>query len=159
MAIENTAASLRRGNWLAGKLAGMLGQWLDQHGSDGWFHRPFAWFGGHASFDGYTTYDHFHPGERKLVAGESVILDVSPIVDGYVGDIGYPTSVGPCPDLERANRYLRGLRARLPALFGSSLPLNEIWQRVDDDIRAAGYALVAVIVWLAVPARMLRQQR
>lgn len=121
------------------KMAERLGEYLKDHGADGWFHRPFAWFGGHARFDDYITYDDFHPGERRLKPGESVILDVSPIVDGYVGDIGYSTSLGPCPELDRAMDFLRIMRAGLPALFSSDQPLDRIWAQVDQDIRTAGF--------------------
>ncbi len=69
--------------------AELLESYLKEHGSERYLHRPFAWFGNHARFDEYEQYDDYHPSDRKLKTNDTAILDVSPILDGYIGDVGY----------------------------------------------------------------------
>ena len=42
----------------------------------------------------FWTVFHFFPTNRKLKKGDPVILDVAPIVNGYIADIGYAFSFG-----------------------------------------------------------------
>ncbi|NRF66914.1 aminopeptidase P family protein [Aquincola sp. S2] len=119
--------------------AELLAQHLEDQGVTRYLHRPFAWFGEHARFDGYQRYADYHPSERRLAAGDCAILDVSPMVDGYIGDVGYACALGPHDELARAMDFLRGLRARIPALFMSGLKSDAIWAEVDRQISAAGF--------------------
>ena len=120
--------------------AGLLADYLKTHGTERFLHRPFAWFGEHARFDGYHGYADFHPSERALREGETAILDVSPIVDGYIGDVGYATSLGAHAELAWAKVFLLQLRERIPALFAGSMTPAEIWSEIDRLIAEAGYA-------------------
>jgi hypothetical protein len=103
-------------------------------------HRPFAWFGDHSRFDGYRDFHGFHPGDRKLEEGAAYILDVSPIVDGYMGDIGYTVTPRESAEQTAAKRFLVELRAAIPSLFESARTLADIWDEVDRRVRAAGFA-------------------
>ncbi|MDO5639095.1 MAG: M24 family metallopeptidase [Neisseria sp.] len=119
--------------------AQMLADYLHQAGCDRYIHRPFAWFGEHSRFEPYQRYDDYHPGARKLQAKDVVILDVSPVVEGYTSDIGYTFSLEANEELARAQEFLRRLRADLPALFVSALTPKDIWLEVDRRIAEAGY--------------------
>ena len=117
----------------------MLGQYLRERGSERYLHRPFAWFGNHTRFDEYMTYDDYHPSERTLARGACVILDVSPILNGYVGDVGYAFSLVPNPELEVAQEFLLELRGEIPKLFSGDMSPAEIWHEIDYRITQAGY--------------------
>ncbi|MEK7690477.1 MAG: metallopeptidase family M24, partial [Bdellovibrionota bacterium] len=67
------------------------------------------------------------------------ILDTAPIVDGFVGDIGYTHSLVPHLGLEAAKARLLKFRQDLPGFFSSSLTTAEIWEKVDSETRASGF--------------------
>lgn len=119
--------------------AGLLDQYLIEHGAQRYLHRPFAWFGEHARFDGYAGYGDYHPSERRLAEGETAILDVSPMLDGYIGDVGYACAPGEHAGLARAMDFMRRLRAAIPGLFMSEMTPKAIWAEVDRLIAEAGY--------------------
>ncbi|MEO6699638.1 MAG: M24 family metallopeptidase, partial [Paraperlucidibaca sp.] len=136
--VEHVAKQLQVG-MTEYEAAQLLADYLKAHGCERYLHRPFAWFGDHARFD-YSNYDEFHPSDRKLEAGASVILDVSPFVDGYIGDVGYAIAIGaPNPELEKAKAFQLQLRAQIPALFSGSMTPAEIWLEVDRIITTSGY--------------------
>ena len=119
--------------------AALLATWLGDHGAWRFLHRPFAWFGAHSRFDGYRGFNDFHPSDAPLRPGDVAILDCSPIVDGYVADIGYTTALGEHAGLPAARALLSRLRADLPGLFASRLPTRAIWREVDRQVREAGF--------------------
>jgi len=119
--------------------AQMLDDYLVSHGAQRYLHRPFAWFGEHARFDGYSGYGDYHPSERRLAEGETAILDVSPMLDGFIGDVGYACALGPSEQLNRAMEFLRILRADIPGFFTSGMTPKDIWAEVDRRIAAAGF--------------------
>lgn len=119
--------------------AHLLASYLKDHGTERYLHRPFAWFGEHSRFDGYHTYGDYHPTDRKLRESDVVILDVSPVVDGYIGDVGYTVSLMPNRELTLAKEFLLELRTEIPRLFQSSRTPAEIWSEVNRRITQAGY--------------------
>ena len=136
--VEHVGRQLRPG-MTEKEAADLLEEYLKAHGSERYLHRPFAWFGNHARFDEYESYDDYHPGDRKLEPGATAILDVSPILDGYIGDVGYTMSLEPNREMELAKDFLLELRAEIPGMFMSGMTPAEIWHAVDERIAAAGY--------------------
>lgn len=122
--------------------AQLLADYLRAHGTERFLHRPFAWFGDHSRFDGYTGYGDYHPGDRRLEEGSAAILDVSPVVDGYIGDVGYTVSIGANDELQKARAFLLKLRADIPSMFQSSMTPAEIWADVNRRVVEAGYDTV-----------------
>lgn len=119
--------------------AQLLADHLRDQGTERYLHRPFAWFGEHAGFYGYKGYGDYHPSDRRLAPHDAVILDVSPVVNGYIGDVGYATSLQPIAELERAKAFQLTLRDALPAMFESAMTAAEIWAEVDRRVLAAGF--------------------
>lgn len=128
-----------REGWTEIQTAKRMEEFLKDHGVRVFLHRPFAWFGEHARFDGYKRFTQFHPGKKRLTSDESYILDVSPVVDGYIGDIGYSSSLKPNPELELGMEYLLELRKNIPKYFASSMSASEIWWKIDRDAKERGF--------------------
>lgn len=137
------ASELREG-WTEAQAARLMSAWLGDHGVSSYFHKPFAWFGERARFDGMTGYRDTLPTGRALVPGESFILDVAPIYRGYPADVGYSASLGPCEDLRRGRETLLELRSAILGLFrhaasGSGISGGDISEAVARRIESAGY--------------------
>lgn len=140
-AVEYVASQLYVG-MTEHEAADMLENYLKQQGAERYLHRAFAWFGEHSRFDGYASYGDYHPSDRRLTANDVAILDVSPIVDGYIGDVGYTVSLQENPDLEKAKDFLLQLRAEIPQWFASQMTPADIWAKVNQRIQQAGYDTV-----------------
>jgi Xaa-Pro aminopeptidase len=83
---------------------------------------------------------HTNPGERRVEAGETVIVDAGCIVDGYCSDCTRTFATGPLPDeLRRAyevclDAQLAGLEAVRPGASGPGVDAA-----ARDRIEAAGF--------------------
>ena len=134
-------AGLVREGWTEKQTAVLLNTYLRDSGVTGFFHQAFVWFGERTRFDGVRAlrYDDYSPTRRVLQPGEVFILDVAPILDGYVCDIGYVDSLGPNAALREARHFLRELRDELPGLFMGPNRGRDIWRLVDKRIVDAGY--------------------
>jgi len=116
---------------------------LAGRGVSRYFHVPFAWFGERSKLAGMRgASPRFFPGRTRLAAGAIAILDVAPVVDGYIADIGYTfRAPGGSPDdrLERALAALREIRALLPGLVARRDTKRSIYVRVERQLRERGY--------------------
>lgn len=132
------ASELRPG-WTEKQAAARLGEELKSRGVRALFHVPLAWFGGHSRFDGYRGYRQYLPSDRKLAPGDVFILDAAPIVDGYIGDIGYTSSLERHEGLEEARSFLKRMRGEIPRLFEGCSSTREIWRHIDVEVVRAGF--------------------
>src|SRR5215472_14705488 len=105
-----------------------------------YFHQPFAWFGDRTTFDGFRSPLAFFPTDRRLERGMPAILDVAPVVDGCVGDIGYTFALGDTGVLRDASRLLSSLRPRILELVLAERSMRAIYQEVDRIIGDAGFS-------------------
>lgn len=122
------------------EIASWMADYLTHQGVRGGFHRPLAWFGDRTRFKGMRSESDAFPTDRKLAdKTEPVIIDVAPILDGYVADIGFAFSLEPNAELIQAREFLLELRKLLPELFATSMKVSEIWQVVDEKIKERGY--------------------
>lgn len=137
-AVEHVAKLLHVG-MTEQQAAQLLEDYLREQGTERYLHRAFAWFGNHSRFDEYTDYADYHPSERALKADDVVILDVSPVVDGYIGDVGYALSLTPNAELQKAKAFMLELRAAIPEMFASPMTAAEIWAEINRRIEEAGY--------------------
>ncbi|MBI3556301.1 MAG: aminopeptidase P family protein [Deltaproteobacteria bacterium] len=131
-------AELKEG-WTEKQTAKLMDTWLRDFGVKAFFHKSFAWFGERSRFRNFSNYLHFLPSDRRLRAEDVVILDTAPILGGFTSDIGYTFSLQPNPGLERAMRLLRAMRAQIPKLFESQLRTDEIWKKIDLDLKSSGF--------------------
>jgi len=121
-------------------IASWMNDYLNDYGVNGGFHRPLAWFGERCRFKGIRTEKEAFPTSRKLTSPtEPVIFDIAPILNGYVSDIGFTFSLEPNAELIEAREFLLELRENLVKLFGTTKTVAEIWQEIDEKIKARGY--------------------
>ncbi len=132
-------AGMLRPGWSEAHTAELMNTWLRDHKVDSFFHKAFVWFGERTRFDGVRNYFEYLPTKRVLRADEVFILDIAPIVDGYICDIGYTDCMGTNTEFEDARAYLKELRDRIPAMFSQKLSGGEIWAAIDQDIKQHGY--------------------
>jgi hypothetical protein len=118
--------------------------WLRDHGVKSYFHKPFAWWGTRSRFDGIHNYRAYQATERRLLEGEIFILDVAPIVGGFISDIGMSGVVGENPEFDQGLRFLTDLRAEIPKLVTSMGHGASVWKAVDHKIKLAGYENIHV---------------
>ncbi len=133
------SSEIREG-WTEKQTAKLMDTWLQDHGVNVFFHKSFAWFGDRSGFEGLRNVLDFLPSDKRRYRVDNVaILDTAPILDGYAADIGYTFCRVKNPDFERAQKLLLKFRRELPALFASELTTQEIWTKIDEDIRAEGF--------------------
>ena len=113
--------------------------WLEDRGIDGWFHRPFAWFGDRTAFVAMRTPLAFFPSRRRLARGMPYILDVAPIVDGAAADIGYAACLGDDPAHARMLDDLLAYRTIILDGVRRGHTLRAIYAEVDRLAGAQGY--------------------
>jgi Xaa-Pro aminopeptidase len=119
--------------------AAALTAYCEARGIDGWFHRPFAWFGERTAFVGMTLPTAFFPTARKLERGMPFILDLAPILDGAVADIGYAGCVGEHKLHARMLGDLMAHRALILEGVRARKPLAQIYADVDELAAKQGW--------------------
>jgi len=119
--------------------ARLLAETLNSKGIIDWFHTPLAWFGERTRFDKMKGFRDFLPSRKTLRETDVVILDIAPLVDGFIGDVGYTYSVLPNAELDAAKLLLRKIRSCLPDLFVQKQDLGQVWQEVDCILKNEGY--------------------
>ena len=108
-------------------------RWLLDHGVDGWFHQPFAWFGDRTVFNGFRGFSfEFFPTRRRLEEGMPFILDCAPVKNGIVADIGYTGCIGRNPILDRLMKDLAEHRRLILDLVRKRHTLAEVSRAVDQ---------------------------
>jgi Xaa-Pro aminopeptidase len=118
-----------------------LGAVLGARGVRQYFHQPFAWFGDRTRLAGFGGLSpKFMPTRRRLEQGMVAILDVAPVVNGYVADIGYTFFVGePDAEFKRAQATLLDVRAMIPARVAKGDTMRSVYLRVEGLLRDRGY--------------------
>ena len=137
-AVSEVAAQMTPG-WTEHQAADLVGTYLQDHGVSRFFHHPFAWFGERAKFEGFKHYSTFLPTNRVLQKNEVFILDVAPISNGYICDIGYTGCTGSSLEFVKAMKFLREIKEEIPGLFMEHKSGGKIWNIIDDRIKNAGY--------------------
>src|SRR5882672_609523 len=75
-------------------------------GVKSFFHLPVALFGARTALPGRWRLGHFWPTRTRLRQGDAIILDASPIFDGYLVDTSLSTRLG---DNEAHHRMMMDL--------------------------------------------------
>jgi methionine aminopeptidase len=129
--------------WTEAKASSLMESWLRDHGVKTFFHKPFVWWGDRTRFTGVKNYWDYLPSQRVLCEGDVYILDVAPIVDGAICDIGYSGFIGgdeiQTANYHKAIGFLEALRRDLPAMATGVLQGRELWRDIDQKMTDAGY--------------------
>ncbi|MFJ9369945.1 M24 family metallopeptidase [Nocardia sp. NPDC101769] len=134
---QATAAEMRPG-WTEGQTQAWMTTWLRGHGVKTWLHKPIVAFAART----LAPDAEWAPAKGEgLTLGDAdvAILDCSPIVDGFTGDIAYTVSVGENPELRKAQDFLSDLRAQLPGHFADPQQAAGVFDWVTEQMSAAGY--------------------
>jgi hypothetical protein len=144
--VETVGAMLRPG-MTEKDAARLLIEWAGDHGVRDWLHKPFAWFGDRTAFEGFSGLKHlggfnlaFFPSNRRLEPDMPIILDVAPVVDGVVADVGYAHCLGHNPILEQLQDDLIAHRELIVRLVRERRTLAEVAQAVDALCQRQGVA-------------------
>lgn len=138
-AAKEIAKELQPG-WTEKRAAKMLETYLRDEGVEAFFHFPFAWWGDRSKFVGVKHYYSYLPSDRVLQENEPFILDVAPILNGFIADIGYSGCLGvPSEEWLAGQNFLFNLREAIPDLFTSKNSGGDVWNDIDSMIVEAGY--------------------
>ncbi len=106
------------------------------------FHLPVVLFGERTALPGEWGISHFYPKSRALREGDAVILDASPIFDGYMVDTSFSFAFGENP-LHRAMMIdLREFRHSVLDAVTVGERFKVIADSVNARITAMGYEAV-----------------
>ena len=125
--------------WTEIQAAELLNTWLRDHNVNAFFHKAFVWWGDRTRFEGVKNYTDYLPSNRVLLPGEVFILDVAPIVDGYICDVGFTGCLAENKELDAAKLFLKELWLTIPKLFSQMASGSEIWKTIDQMIKDEGY--------------------
>ncbi len=120
-------------------VAQLMRSFLGSRGVDRYFHGPFVWFGERTLLSPHWSDTEFLPTSIGLKDGMAVILDVAPIFEGYASDIGYTTSFGTNPLVDRLCQELADLRDLIPRRLNQGDTMEQIYQEIDRWIEQKGY--------------------
>lgn len=109
-----------------------------REGADRFFHLPVALFGDRTGLPEPWATESFWPSDRTLLAGDAVVLDASPIFDGYVVDTS--VSVASAPNEAHAAAMADDLvyRDTILQAVRSGATFAEIARTVDAHMTARG---------------------
>ena len=109
-----------------------------REGADRFFHLPVALFADRTSLPEPWTTESFWPTDRVLAAGDPVVLDASPIFDGYVVDTSLSFSPQPSPAHAQAIADDLTYRSSILDAVRSGATFREIARVVDADMIGRG---------------------
>jgi Xaa-Pro aminopeptidase len=120
--------------------AALLRRRLAEAGVRHYFHRPLVWFGDRTVLGDDWTDAAYLPTDRKLQLGMPVILDLAPIVDGYVADVAYSFAFGDNFEMALMLAELAWFRDAIPRALRRGLTLAGAYRRLDAMIARRGYS-------------------
>ena len=136
-ALETVGATLQAGD-TERAIARRIHRQLKQAGAHNYFHVPVALFGDRTAYPGDFGQFEALPTERKLQAGDAVILDAAPIFEGYTVDASYSLRFGEGGVPPALDQALAGFRASILERVRAKLTMREIARQVDAEIKALG---------------------
>lgn len=121
----------------------LLVSYLQDSGVLSYFHAPFVWFGKRTAFHGVKNYKEYQPSNNRLRENEPYILDVAPIVNGFVSDVAYAGWVGqPSESVLKMKGCLDTLYQDIPRFFASCKTASEIMDQVERSITENGLNVI-----------------
>ncbi|MEM7358317.1 MAG: M24 family metallopeptidase [Pseudomonadota bacterium] len=139
--LENMASELTVG-LTEKEVAGALVRRYRDAGFTSFFHLPVVLFGERAALPGNFTVGKFFPKSRALQEGDSVVLDASPIADGYLVDTSYSFCLGECDNHRRMMFDLARFRDQVCTAVNEGQTFKDIAESVEQEIQQLGYESV-----------------
>ncbi len=116
---------------------------LDAYRAEGvasFFHLPVALFGARTTLPDPWDIDQFWPSQRRLELGDAVIVDASPIFDGYLVDTSTARMYGSTTEAyETATSHDLAYRASILEAVTAGATFREIAIEVDRQFASSGY--------------------
>jgi len=127
--LESAAATLGEGQ-TEKDVARSLVRKYREAGFTSFFHLPVVLFGERTALPGDWTIAHFFPKDRALNAGDSVIMDASPICEGFLVDTSYSFCMGENAVHRDMMANLAGFRAAICDAVNTGRSFKEIAEDV-----------------------------
>ncbi|MEO0344673.1 MAG: M24 family metallopeptidase [Pseudomonadota bacterium] len=108
-------------------------------GFSSFFHLPVVLFGERTALPGNWTVKSFFPKRKALADGDSVILDASPIRDGFLVDTSYSFCFGDNDVHREMMRHLSQYRESIPKAVNKGATFRQIARDVIDNMTRHGY--------------------
>lgn len=109
-----------------------------REGADRFFHLPVALFGERTTLPEPWTTESFWPTDRRLEPGDAVVLDASPIFDGYVVDTAISCTLEASPAHAAAMADDLAYRATILDAVRAGASFREIALAVDASLTRRG---------------------
>lgn len=136
--LESVAATLGEGQ-TEKDVARSLVRKYREAGFTSFFHLPVVLFGERTALPGDWTIAHFFPKDRALKAGDSVIMDASPICEGFLVDTSYSFCMGENAAHRDMMANLAGFRAAICDAVNAGRSFKEIAEDVLLKFASYGY--------------------
>lgn len=137
--ILQLAASRLRGGETEKAVARQLVKDYYSAGFSSFFHLPVVLFGERAALPGDWTVEKFYPKRKTLDEGDSVILDASPIRDGFLVDTSYSFCFGENQAHRDMMSHLSQYRDSIPIAVNQGATFRQIADNVIDNMTRHGY--------------------
>jgi methionine aminopeptidase len=117
----------------------MMVQAYREAGAGNFFHLPVALFGARAALPGDWSVGQFFPKKNALKKGDSVILDASPLFDGFMVDTSYSFCFGSNPHHKKMMADLMIERPLILDAVNAGQTFSTIAEDVYQRAKAKGY--------------------
>ena len=136
--LETAAAELREGQ-TEKEVARDLVMRYRRAGFTSFFHLPVVLFGERCALPGDWKIGNFFPKKKMLEDGDSVILDASPICEGYLVDTSYSFCYGTNPTHREMMKNLAGFRISICDAVNEGQTFKAIADNVLKTFETLGY--------------------
>lgn len=137
--ILQSAASRLRGGETEKAVARQLVKDYYSAGFTSFFHLPVVLFGERAALPGDWTVEKFYPKRKTLDEGDSVILDASPIRDGFLVDTSYSFCFGENQAHRDMMSHLSQYRDSIPIAVNQGATFSQIADNIIENMTRHGY--------------------
>lgn len=137
--ILQSAASRLRGGETEKEVAQQLVKDYYSAGFTSFFHLPVVLFGERTALPDNWTVEKFFPKRKALNQGESVILDASPIREGFLVDTSYSFCFGENEIHRHMMSHLSQYRDSIPKAVNQGVTFKQIATNVIDNMITHGY--------------------
>ena len=136
--LESAAARLKTGQ-SEKEVARELVLKFREAGVKSFFHLPVVLFGERTALPGVWTISHFFPKSRLLKANDSIIMDASPIFEGYMVDTSYSFCFGSSATHKKMMQDLSKFRDSIRVAVNNGDSFKSIANSVNNEMNSMGY--------------------